>query len=66
MSCIPKVEIKQCYLKDWDIHFYIVYSECGRFSETFYDPTSAIEFASKEYQSRMESAKFKQMLEDRI
>lgn len=66
MAWVPKVRIKCLYSKTLKCHVYIVYSQCGRYSECFYDdPTGALQHASEEYQARLDLEETKEIL-DRI
>lgn len=66
MTWVDKVRIKHISSKILKCSVWIVYSQCGRFSKTFYNVTQAIEYASEEYINRLEHEEFKQMLEDRF
>ncbi len=57
--------IRITHTRVWGLEFWIVYSECGRFSDFFADVTDAICFAMQEYQHRVERCECQAWL-DRI
>lgn len=63
MAWVDKVRVHYRYLHCIEIPFWIVYSKCGRFSESFYDLKDAIEYAMEEYESRLEHEEYLELLD---
>lgn len=59
---IDKVRIKCVYLNSIGFHCWIVYGDHG-FSQTFWDPTEAIEFAMSVYQSQKDLEETREFLD---
>lgn len=59
---IEKIKIPCRYIKQWKSHFWSVYGDHG-FTESYTDPTLAIERAMELYQSRKELEETKEILE---
>lgn len=63
MVWVDKVRVHYHFLQCVEIPFWIVYSECGRFQNSFYDLKDAIEYAMEEYESRLEQEERREWLD---